>query len=189
MNIKRFNTFKNTFKLVTSNKQKLKEYKKYIPEIESTLGSDLPEVLADDITVILYKSLHNGPNTLCEDTSLNIEDFDIGVNIRWFIDKINLCIGKKAEWKVLIGKNDGEYITIYEGIVKGVINNNNIDGTAFDPYFYIDNKSLAELKNDVKIDPTYYSARAKACINLLNNNIIKKIKISTIPEWTGKYQH
>jgi inosine/xanthosine triphosphate pyrophosphatase family protein len=186
--IKRFKNF-NTFKIVTSNKQKLSEYKKYIPEIESTIGTDLPEVLADDITVILYKSIDNGPNTICEDTSLEVDDFDIGVNIRWFIDRINQCVGNKSQWKVLIGKNDGEYITIYEGIVNGIINNKIEDGVAFDPYFFIDNKSLTELKKDKDVNPIIYSARAKACVNLINNNPIKKVKITSVPKWNGEYQH
>lgn len=54
---------------------------------------------------------------------------------RWFIDRIDQCVGKKSEWKVLLGKNDGEYITIYEGVVNGLIDNKKMNGVAFDPYF------------------------------------------------------
>lgn len=189
MAIKKFRDFGNVFKLVTSNKQKLGEYRKYMPNIESVIGDDIPEVLSDDMTVILYKSLHNGAGTLCEDTSLNVDGFDIGVNIRWLIDKIDQCIGSNASWKVLIGKNDGTYITIYEGMVEGVIGPKKMDGIAFDPYFYIDGKCLTELKADNSIDPLNYSARSIAANNIKNDTYIKKIRISDIPEWKGEYQH
>jgi hypothetical protein len=53
--------FSPEFKLVTSNKRKLREYKEYIPELTAKEGEDLPEVLSDDVTVAIYKGLDNGP--------------------------------------------------------------------------------------------------------------------------------
>ena len=43
--------------LLTSNKNKLKEFQKYIPEMTSELGPDLDEVLGTSDEVIIYKAL------------------------------------------------------------------------------------------------------------------------------------
>jgi len=177
------------YKLVTSNKRKIREYKQYLPDIRIETGDDLPEVLSDDVTVAIYKGLDNGDYTISEDTSLEIEDEDIGVNLKWFKDKIPTFIGKKAYWKVLISKNDSESIKVYEGFIEGRIIKSD-DISSFDHYFEVAgfNKTLGELKNS-SIDPTKYSARAMAAKNLRDDKFIESRKISDIPKWTGRYQN
>lgn len=180
--------FLPAFKLVTSNKRKLREYREYIPELIAIKGRDLPEVLSDDVTVALHKGLDNGPMTISEDTSLEVEGEEIGVNLKWFKDKIPTFIGKKAYWKVLLAKNDGVYIKIYEGYIEGRIVASD-DISSFDHYFVVTKygKKLGELKQ-TDLDHSLYSARAMAAKNLKEDKYILSKKIEDIPEWTGEYQ-
>lgn len=186
-----FESKKEIYKLVTSNENKLKEYKKYLPNLEKTKGEDIDEVDSDDETVIIYKAIANGPMTISEDTSLEIDGEDVGVNIRWLLDNLKNMIGKNAKWKVLIGKNDGKYIKLYEGVLNGkIVSPTSQIGFGFDPYFQPNgfDKTLNFLKEDPAVPDHKISARSKAAINLKKDNYIKKINIDKIPEWKGKYQ-
>jgi|DEB19_MinimDraft_2_1074335.scaffolds.fasta_scaffold09891_3 inosine/xanthosine triphosphate pyrophosphatase family protein len=184
-----FEKFLPKFTLVTSNKRKIREYKEFLPDLRIEEGKDLPEVESDDVTVALYKGVDNGPFTISEDTSLEIEGEEIGVNLKWFKSKIPTFVGKKAYWKVLLAKNDGEYIKIYEGFIKGEIIASE-DTSSFDHYFSVDgyDKTLGELKA-TDIEPALYSARAMAAKNLREDKFIVRKRITFIPEWTGKYQN
>jgi inosine/xanthosine triphosphate pyrophosphatase family protein len=181
----------NGYKLTTSNENKLKEYQRYLPDLVMGQGSDISEVNSDDITVAIYKAMDNGPMTISEDTSLEVDGHDVGVNIRWLLNNLPKMIGRKSIWKVLIGKNDGEYIEIFEGVVSGVIVEPIGDGFAFDPYFLVDGigQTLGQLKSSENIPEVEYSARAIAVSNLKNDNYIKKVALDSIPEWDGEYQH
>lgn len=187
--LKTFEKFLPKFTLVTSNKRKIREYREFLPDLRIEEGKDLPEVESDDITVAIYKGIDNGPFTISEDTSLEIEGEEIGVNLKWFKSKIPTFVGKKAYWKVLLAKNDGEYIKIYEGFVKGEIIASE-DISSFDHYFSVDgyDKTLGELKA-TDIEPALYSARAMAAKNLREDKFIVRKRIKFIPEWTGKYQN
>jgi inosine/xanthosine triphosphate pyrophosphatase family protein len=187
--LKTFEKFLPKFTLVTSNKRKIREYREFLPDLRIEEGKDLPEVESDDITVALYKGVDNGPFTISEDTSLEIEGEEIGVNLKWFKSKIPTFVGKKAYWKVLLAKNDGEYIKIYEGFIKGEIITSD-DVSSFDHYFSVDgyDKTLGELKA-TDIEPALYSARAMAAKNLREDKFIVRKRIKFIPEWTGKYQN
>lgn len=180
------------FKLVTSNQNKLKEFQRYgIQNLIIEPGKDLKEVQADSQTVIVYKSLEAGKNHIVEDTSLHVENEDVGANIRYLLDDLKKYNGKKAVWEVLIGLNDGETISIYQGVIEGTITdkfkNQNL-GFGFDAYFIPNgtNNTLYELELNEKKDN--YSARKKCVDNYLENKILKKISIKDIPVWEGLYQ-
>lgn len=184
-----FEGFLPKFALVTSNARKIREYRELIPNLRVEEGQDLPEVDADDETVAIYKAVDNGPYTISEDTSLEVEGENIGVNLKWFKEKIPTFVGKKAYWKVLLAKNDGEYIKVYEGFVEGEIVASE-DTSSFDKYFKVTkfDKLLGELKM-TDTDPALYSARAMAARNLRQDRFIARKRIKFIPKWTGKYQN
>ena len=71
--LKTFEGFLPKFALVTSNARKIREYRELIPNLRVEEGQDLPEVDADDETVAIYKAVDNGPYTISEDTSLEVE--------------------------------------------------------------------------------------------------------------------
>mgnify|MGYP000066634052 CR=1 FL=1 len=180
-------SFLPKFTLVTSNKKKLREYSEFIPNLRIRPGDDIPEVQSDDVTVAIYKAIDNGSFTISEDTSLEVEGENVGVNLKYFKDMIHTYVGKKAYWKVLLSKNTSTHIKVYEGFVEGTIIES-VD-TSFDNYFMVKglNKTVGELKQST-IDPKLYSARAMASHNLKEDNYIIMRDITNIPEWTGSYQ-
>lgn len=181
------------YKLVSSNQHKLREYRRFGLNIDIASGLDLPEVNANDITVIKYKALDAGPKMIVEDTSLHIEGHDVGVNIRWMLDNLITLVGSKASWKVLIGVNTGEEILVFSGIVEGVIvapsANVPSNGFGFDPYFKPLDSNLSMVELDHIGIKDQFSARKKAVENMITNNIDSKFTITDIPPWTGDYQH
>lgn len=174
--------------LFTSNKNKLKEFQKALKglDIVAKKGKDLPEVVADYITVSLYKSKDAGANTIIDDTILVVDGEEV-VDIRWKLD--DLKSGSKAEWITTIAHNDGKEINLYIGKVVGYIDTSKFveDSFGFDSVFIPigEQKTLTELGN--KKDK--YSAR----INALNkmkkgkSDIVKEL--SDLPNWTGRYQN
>ncbi len=189
IHIKTFESFLPKFKLVTSNARKIREYRELIPNLRVEEGRDLPEVDSDDETVAIYKAIDNGIYTISEDTSLEIEGENVGVNLKWFKSRMHEFAGKRAYWKVLLAKNDGEYIKIYEGFIEGEIVESD-DLSSFDKYFKVTkyDKLLGDLKL-TDINSYLYSARAMAAKNLRQDKFILRKRIKFIPKWTGKYQN
>ena len=123
--------------LNTSNPGKQREYKRIFNENNidiSFTNEDLKEIDSDPVNVVVHKASQL-PNILVDDTSLNIEGIDIGVNVRWMLDNIPSLKGKRANHRVLLAimfdkGNEGEEeseeegdgaVHIYEGIVYGTI--------------------------------------------------------------------
>jgi len=178
-------------KLMTSNVNKLNEYKRFgLSELTLEKGKDLKEVAADPITVILYKAKDAGKNTLVEDTSLHIEGVEIGTNIRWMLDDVSAYDGKSATWEVLIGENDGEHITLYQGIIEGTITNrfNEPVGFGFDCYFIPKGETFTLYELEKKGQKDDVSARKKAILSYLKKEPIHRVPIHDIPTWNGHYQ-
>lgn len=179
-------------KLITSNEKKLEEFKRFgLKEILIEKGMDLKEVDSNEITVALYKSKDAGENTIIEDTSLEVEGEDVGINIRWLLKHLPTLAGKKAIWNVYLGVNDGNSIKVYKGEIKGILTNKPYTGDAFgfDPYFLPEGTewTLHELEQKGLKDS--YSARKKAIESLLKNDYVKKQKVEEMPDWSGGYQN
>lgn len=177
--------------LVSSNENKLKEFKRLgLENVEIEKGKDLPEVDSDPITVILYKSLAAGAGRIVEDTSLFVEEMDIGTNIRWLMNSLQDSVNRKASWEVYLGVNDGESITVYKGVTKGIITDTYTEhiGFGFDCYFQPEgyNETLYDLEEKGEKDAV--SARKKAIEHLLQQGPIMTKAIGDIPEWNGSYQ-
>lgn len=182
----------NEIYLVTSNKNKLKEFERFgLSDIKIDKGQDLEEVDSTPLNVIIYKSVAAGPFRAVEDTSLHIEGEDVGVNIRWLMDNLDTYEGKSATWEVLIGYNDSSSISVFRGIIEGTITskvNAEEQGFGFDQYFIPkgQNKTLHQLEKEGLKDD--FSARKLAVKNLKESNFIEKLDIENIPAWTGKMQ-
>lgn len=134
-----------------------------------------------------------------EDTSLEVEGLEVGVNIRWLEeslgDNFQYLAGRKAEWRVFLGLNDGEYIHIYEDSVKGILEKpsgeylEGKEGFGFDGYFKPEGSDMTLSQLSVAKKKDYYSARKRAVDKLLRNKVSVSYKISSIPKWNGSYQH
>jgi inosine/xanthosine triphosphate pyrophosphatase family protein len=183
------------FVLVTSNKNKLKEFQRFgIPNLKMESVDDIPEVQANDITVATYKAKHIGINKIVEDTSLDISKANVGSNVKWMIDNIHLYSGANACMKVLLSVNDGEMISLYRGTIDGVITKKavNIDSDypvfGFDANFIPLNSELTLYELELQNKKDLFSARKLAVENLIHNRPFYTIPLSEIPEWTGSYQ-
>lgn len=187
----------SNYALVTSNDSKLREFERFgISNLKVESGRDLREVSGSDSEVILYKALDAGRGRIVEDTSLVVDGHNVGVNVRWLIDTLNDTLKNrkeyKGQWKVLLGVNDGDVITVYEGVIDGIVKSADMvpsDAFGFDPYFFPvgSHESLYQLEKRGFKD--LYSARKKAIDNLLEGKYILSKSVESIPKWVGGYQH
>jgi inosine/xanthosine triphosphate pyrophosphatase family protein len=179
-------------KLVSSNKKKLEEFRRILPNIESVSGLDLIEVDGTPEEVVIYKSIDAGKGFVVEDTILIIDGVEI-VDIKWKIEELRQLKPNTiiyAIWQVMLGYNNGKFIELYVGKVEGIINPNSSDiGYGFDPFFIPigSENSLAKLEDDGLKDK--YSARTEALKKLHVSLPIKKIEIDKVPKWFGTFQN
>ncbi|MGM0440226.1 MAG: non-canonical purine NTP pyrophosphatase [Chlamydiota bacterium] len=174
------------YKLNTSNPGKLQEFrelfKTYGYKLEES-NIDLDEVDADPLTVVVHKASQLHENIIVEDTSLDVEGADIGVNIRWLLDDLDKYLGKKAVWTVFLAYRSGDQVEVFRGEVIGkIVKPHGNGGFGFDPYFLPDgaDKTLAYDKL-VK-----FNARAKAVEALVKKEIYT-IR-PAIYTWEGEWQ-
>ncbi len=176
-------------KLNTSNKGKLAEFQELFKlnkhEITNTTF-DLAEIDSDALSVIIQKaSAVNNKlgGVIVEDTSLDIEGEDVGVNIRWLLDNLNQFAGKKASWTVMLAFREDNTVFVTQGVVQGtIVTKQGSEGFGFDPYFLPigANKTLAQDK------PHSVNARAFAVDAMIKKDFFA-IK-PAIDKWDGKWQ-
>ncbi len=174
------------WRINTSNPGKLEEFarlfQKYGESLEAT-DSDLPEIDADPLTVIVHKASQVPEGVVVEDTSLDVEGVSLGVNIRWLLDHLEECAGHAASWNVYLAYRKGKSVRVYQGQMGGVIvPSRGKGGFGFDPYFLPNGKkrTLAEDK------PDEINARALAVEALLKDHLFAEEEM--IINWEGEWQ-
>lgn len=186
---------------ISSNKNKIAEIKSFYKDIQVKEGEDIKEVLGTIDEVIIHKSIAVGKNSLIEDTILEINDKEV-VDIKYKMHE--LSEGDKSKWITSFAYNDGEYIKIYRGEIKGFIcKEGKGEGFGFDPYFIpeeLNKESMYDMDINYDIQgltlaqlnklnfKKFFNARRNAFFNFLQDNFIYKIKIEDVPAWNGKYQ-
>ena len=179
-------------RLNTSNDFKFKEFERMFRKISNgtvvaleRTKIDLREIDAAPSMVVAQKATSAGENVLIEDTSLDVDGADVGVNVRWIMDNLNDLVGRAATWRVLLGVLRAGRVHIYEGITRGTIVSKRGDSAfGFDPVFQPmgSTETLAESK------PDEINARFKAVRAMLGNYpsaIHVPIKED---EWGGAWQ-
>lgn len=172
--------------LNTSNSGKLQEFERLFGRHGIALaatGRDLPEIVADPVLVAVHKATQVEEGVLVEDTSLEVEDAEVGIQVRSLLDRLGDYAGNKAVWRTLLAFRQGDLVYVYEGRVDGtIVPPRGEGGFGFDPVFLPDGAelTLAESKPDA------FNARAKAVEALLQNNLYAKMPL--IPEWQGSWQ-
>lgn len=175
------------WRLNTSNEGKLKEYQqlfaKYGLELLSTT-LDLKEIDADPLKVVIHKASQVQEQILIEDTTLEVEDASIGVNVRWLLEHLPQYVGRKAVWKTLLAYHRDNNVYVFEGIVHGtIVAPRGTNGFGFDSVFLPTGASetLAESK------PDHVNARVMAVKALLNN---QPCAIESVMDsWEGPWQN
>lgn len=185
---------KNCIYLITSNQDKVREYNRISDgRFEAKKGIDLPEPLADPLTIILHKSKSIGSSCAVEDTILLIDGKE-AVDIKFRLNELKK-LGPDAKldatWQVMIGYKNGPYIEVYVGTIHGALKACEElpkDAFGFDPYFYPNNteSSLYELDKAGKKD--FYSARVGAVNDLLSGHYSYRVEHELIDDWKGEYQ-
>lgn len=182
-----------SFVVKTSNPRKLAEINRFGLAVTAEPGEDLLEVDGTPEQVATYKSLAAGPRALVEDTSLDVEGFDAGVNIRWLLEHLTEEVKKsgrtpKATWRVMLAVHDGEQMFVAKAEVPGhMVAEPRGAGFAFDAYFVPEGHDQTLGEMDAAGTKDLVSARKTAVQNLLSGHCTT-VPLSDIPEWTGAYQ-
>ena len=174
------------FVLNTSSQDKLREFQQLFVRHNVELEAqhhDLKEINADPITVVVHKASQVDDDVLVEDTSLDVDGCQIGVNIRWLLEQLPKYIGRRTVWKTLLAYQKDGLVYVFEGIVHGVIvEARGTGGFGFDRFFLPDGaqKTLAEDK------PDNVNARSLAVEALLSDR--PSAVRPPIFQWTGQWQ-
>lgn len=170
----------------TSNKGKLGEIKGLLEKHGITLDStdiDLKEIQSDPITVVVHKACQVDEGVLVEDTSLDVEGADVGVQVRWMFDHVKMLSGRKALWRVLLAYRKAEFVYVFEGKTEGtIVAPSGTGGYGFDSIFLPDgcSQTLAHAK------PEAFNARAKVVKKFVEHNPVAILP--PITHWDGPWQ-
>lgn len=191
-----------TFKLVTSNQNKILEYQSIGLPISVENGADLPEIDSEDFSLIAaYKSKMAGNFNIIEDSILIIDGkiyHDIKFRIKDIVANVQQYYNKPVTWVLTLATLIEGEIHLFQNRLSGHINEPYQGvplGFGFDSYFYInvegDSKSLHELKEQGLKNK--YSPRLLALQKFYNfatnNNPSDQIySIDSLEEWTGNFQ-
>jgi XTP/dITP diphosphohydrolase len=176
--------------LNTSNEKKRKEFHHLFAKRNIALQTtciDLREIDADPMTVVIHKASQMPDHVLVEDTSLEIEGINIGINLRtlfgYLMQHIDEYIGKKATWTVLLAYKERDRVFLYKGSVAGVlVPPKKEDRSNFDAYFLPEGSSQPYISNT----PDDFNARALAVRAFAEQRPVAVFPV--ISEWTGPWQ-
>lgn len=180
-------------KLMTSNARKLQEYQRLGLDAElGGLGPDLPEVDAGPVEVALQKAWLAGPNSIVEDSSLDVEGASVGVNVRWLMEGVGDLIGRRAVFRVALAHNDGVRVSAYVGEAHGMIREalpGEEGGFGFDRWFFPDGaEGMSLLGLDRAGRKDEFSARALAARAYAGGRALEVRALSDFSEWRGAWQ-
>ena len=169
------------FKLNTSNKNKLAEYRSFGLNCDTT-SFDVEEPLSDELTIIRYKATKAGERIIVEDSTFFVEGTDIGVDIRFRIDNLKNHIGKRAKFTIMLGYLFNNKVYVFESHVFGTICTPVRDGWDIDPYFKPDGSEFTRAEYKPKeTNPRYI------CFHNLVNNNPTSIE-EPLYTWSGEFQ-
>jgi XTP/dITP diphosphohydrolase len=174
------------YKLNTSNAGKAKEFIRIFAlhgQALSITTIDIHEIDADSISVVTHKASQLEEGVLVDDSRLDIENAEIGIQIRWLLEHLKNYVGHRAVWTVLLAYKEKDRVHIFHGEVHGsIVKPRGESGFGFDPVFIPDGteKTLAEDKPDI------FNARFLAVQALLNQEVFSSQPV--IKSWDGPWQ-
>jgi hypothetical protein len=180
--------------LSTSNKNKIKEFKRFGLTFDIMKGKDIKEVNGSIEEVILHKALDSGEGILVEDSVLIINGEEV-VDIRWKIKELSTMENVDIKWVVSLGILDQGFVYIYKSeiICKLIdnLNENDIpeDSFGFDAYIKPLDSDVSFYHLDQQGKKDLYSPRNHVVHNLLNKRYFAKVSAKQVPKWTGTYQN
>ena len=179
------------YRLVSSNANKLAEYRALGLPLELAPGVDLPEVDGSPEQVVLHKSKAAGPGTVIEDTVLWIGGAPV-VDVRWRLEELAALEGARVTFVVNLALNDGAHVMVWSGRVDGHLRSPEsmpADAFGFDPFLIPDGAGGLSLHDLVLCGrKELFSARARAAYALLHEDAELMTALADIVEWTGGWQ-
>ena len=169
------------FKVNTSNELKLEEFERYLKGNVTSESKDLEEPDSDPITVITYKASQFN-QVIVDDTSLDVEGADIGVNVKWKLNDLIKYENRKAIFRCLLGVRFKEKVFIFKGEIQGVIVKPRGKNIGFLPYF----QPIGATKTLAEELPDSLNARYFAVKDLLENKPFKTCDLIT--SWSEEFQ-
>ncbi len=177
------------FTLVTGNDDKIREFSRFgLTNLSSAKGEDIEEVDGTPEEVIVYKAIEAGAMRIVEDSVVLI-DGEPMVDIRWKLADLGGLIGKRIDFEVRLGVNDGTSVHVFKGRTSGrIVEPRGDSGFGFDPFFEVDSigMTLAELAGKGLKDSN--SPRLAAVKQLLAWNADFSAEIGSVPSWKGPMQ-
>ncbi|KAK8823755.1 hypothetical protein WA538_001047 [Blastocystis sp. DL] len=140
-----------TLRLNTSNENKYREFKRLFANYGINLDAthrEIREIVSDPLSVAIHKASQLGEYVISEDTSLDIEGEQVGINVKWMMNELPKFVGKRAVWNVYLAILLQGRVHVYRGQVVGVIVEPRGDSNfGFDPVFQPEGaeKTLAEV--------------------------------------------
>lgn len=58
--------------------------------------------MSDPLSVAIHKASQLGEYVISEDTSLDIEGEQVGINVKWMMKELPKFVGKRALWNVYL---------------------------------------------------------------------------------------
>ena len=181
--------------LRTSSAGKLAEFQRFGLNIRAEPGEDLEEVEGTPEEVIVYKALAAGSGVLVEDTSLDVEGFDVGVNLRWLLatlkDRLTAAASAtppRATWRVMLAIHQDGVMRVASATVAGhLVAEPRGGGFSFDPHFVPQGHTLTLGEMADLGTKDQCSARKQAAERLLAGEYAQR-PVAGIPAWSGTYQ-
>jgi XTP/dITP diphosphohydrolase len=170
----------------TSNPGKLNEFKILLAKQGITLDStsiDLKEIDSDPVSVVVHKACQVNEGVLVEDTSLDVDGAEVGVQVRWMFENLKMLCGRKALWRVLLAYRKDEFVYVFEGKTEGkIVPPSGTGGYGFDSVFLPDGAThtLAHAK------PEALDARAKVVKKFMSHEPLAVLE--PITKWDGPWQ-
>jgi inosine/xanthosine triphosphate pyrophosphatase family protein len=178
-------------RLMTSNPDKLAEFRRLgLPATMGGTSADLQEADAAPYFVCAHKAHLSGAGALCEDTRLDVEGSDIGIHVKFSLERLADLAGRRARFACCLALCSEDSVSVWEGSVEGLIDHaRGLGGFGFDPYFYPSEamgESLAQLDSRGLKDN--FSARALACAALSTGQPVAVFARADLEAYKGPWQ-
>lgn len=180
----------------SGNQAKITEIKSLFDQLgarlDQVIDQDLREIHAPDVAIVIHKASQLEPGVMIEDSSLDVINATIGPNIKWYMDKIDRYIGRKAVLHSLIGyRLDDQTVLVIKKSVSGFLvtpRGSLVSGAKLSRYFQPKGSSmtLAELADSAWVDSPF-NPRALAIRALLDGEVSFCSK--PMDDWHGDWQN